>query len=136
MVGNSQGINVGNVNNSIVSIAVNVEEGVARSRESALFVTVKNEGEKSVKALFLTMSAPVGIQIVNPGDLFGSSNRSHRTENLAPQQSMRFKLALKAHEEFRSGTLSLDLLDNDPESSSANTHFRVEVSLRSYQRSL
>ncbi len=136
MVGNSQGINVDPVNNSVVSLAVNVEEGVARSRESALLVTVKNEGDKSVKSLFLSLSAPVGIQIINPGDLFGSATRSHRTEILAPQQSMKFKLALKAHEDFRTGSLCLDLLDNDPESTSANTHFRVEVVLRSYQRSI
>ncbi len=136
MVGNSQGINVGPVNSSIVSLAVNVEEGLPRSRESALFVTLRNEGEKTVQSLFLSMSAPVGIQIIDPGDLFGSANRSHRTESLTPKQSMKFKLAIRTHEEFRAGTLTLDLLDSDPASRSANTHFRVEVNLRSYERSI
>jgi hypothetical protein len=134
MVGNSQAINVGPVNNSIVSIAINVEEGVPGSRESGLFVTLKNEGELTVKSLLLAMSAPQGIQIVNPGDLFGGGHRTHVTDSLAPRQSMKFKLGLRAHDEFRNGNLRLDLTDKDSNSQSAYTHFGVEVALQAYRR--
>jgi hypothetical protein len=134
MVGNSQAINVGSVNNSIVSIAINVEEGVPGSRESGLYVTLKNEGDKQVKALMLAMTAPAGIQIVNPGDLFGGGHRTHVTDSLAPRQTMRFKLGLRAHEEFRNGTLQLKLTDKDENSESAYTHFGVEVALHAYRR--
>jgi hypothetical protein len=133
-VGNSQGINIGNVNKTIVSVAVEVKEGEAGSRESSLFVTIKNEGEKKLKSLVLSMQAPTGIQIVNPGDLFGSAQRTHKTDALAPNQNLRFKLALRAHPEFREGTLIFDLLDNDNESSTNNMHFGVKVLLRSYLR--
>jgi hypothetical protein len=136
MVGNSQGINVGSVNGTIVSVGINVEEGLTGSRESALFVTVKNEGDRKLKSLVLSMQAPAGIQIVNPGDLFGSAQRTHRTDALAPKQNLRFKLGLKAHPEFRSGTLIFNLLDNDLESSTKSSHFGVEVSLRTYPREL
>ena len=136
MVGNSQGINVGSVKDTVVSVAVNVEEGLAGSRESSLFVIVKNEGDRKLKSLVLSMQAPTGIQIVNAGDLFGSSQRTHKTEALAPKQSLRFKLGLRAHPEFRGGTLVFDLLDNDHESSTKSVHFGVEVNLRSYPREI
>jgi hypothetical protein len=136
MIGNSQGINVGSVNETVVSVAVNVEEGVVGSRESSLFVTIKNEGDRKLRSLALTMQAPMGIQIVNPGDLFGSSQRSHKTESLAPKQVMKFKLGLRAHPEFRSGNLHFNLLDNDMDSSTKNMHFGVEVVLRAYPRDI
>jgi hypothetical protein len=136
MVGNSQGINVGNINKTVVSVAVNVEEGLPGSRESSLVITIKNEGDRKLQSVFLSMQAPAGIQIVNPGDLFGSSQRTHKTDALAPKQNLRFKLGLKAHPEFRVGTLVFDLLDNDHESSTKSAHFGVEVVLRSHPRDI
>lgn len=136
MVGNSQGINVGNINKTVVSVAVNVEEGLPGSRESSLVITIKNEGDRKLQSVFLSMQAPVGIQIVNPGDLFGSAQKSHKTQALAPKQIMKFKLGLRAHPEFRNGALVFNLLDNDIESPTNNAHFGVEVMLRSYQREI
>lgn len=131
-MGNSQGINIGNVNKTVVSVAVEVKEGEAGSRESSLFVTIKNEGERKLKSLVLSMQAPTGIQIVNPGDLFGTAQRTHKTNELAPNQNLRFKLALRAYPEFREGTLTFELLDNDQESSTKNERLGVKVLLKSY----
>lgn len=106
-------LDVASLLDSTVSVKVDVFRKVRSTfnpfagRESALHVQITNAGEKDLNDLLIEAFACEGLQLVDPGALFGSGRRHVRLPALRPKKSITYKLALRVHPEFVSGDITI-----------------------------
>jgi hypothetical protein len=103
--------------------------GPFSNRESRLRVKITNEGENEIENLSVEAIAPDGTLLVDPGILFGTTQRHVRLPRLLPTKSVTYKLGIRAREGFTSGVLSIEIRENFMHS--ANSHFQVKIGLTS-----
>ncbi len=108
----AKGINIAHLQSSIMSIMVNLNEPLPSDSEASLQVFIKNDGRSPISSLHLELDTPAGVAIVNPGEVFGGGHRGLTVDKLRAGQSMKFKLGVRSHPDFKSGTLIFRLTDN------------------------
>jgi hypothetical protein len=118
-IASTAGVNVGRIKNSDASIHAEVIRTPITPRLAILNITLKNEGKESLSNLYLMAKVSNGFSLTNSEEIFGASWKMQRIENLAPSQSIKFKLALRSSVNLNAGTLTFLLSptsnENDPE---------------------
>jgi hypothetical protein len=82
-------------------------------RESALHVTVTNQGEIAIENAIVEAKCSENLQLVDSGALFGSGRRHVRLPVLKPRKSIKYKLALRPSQALTSGTVYFELRSAD-----------------------
>lgn len=86
-------------------------------RESALHVTVMNQGESEIENAIVEARCSENLQLVDSGALFGSGRRHVRLPILKPRKSIKYKLALRPAQNLTSGSIIFELKSADWKSS-------------------
>lgn len=86
-------------------------------RESALHVTLTNQGESDIENAIVEARCSENLQLVDSGALFGSGRRHVRLPILKPRKSIKYKLALRPAQNLTSGTVVFELKSADWKSS-------------------
>jgi hypothetical protein len=124
----AQALNVANIDSSVISASINVEESVVGQSPARLLVLIRNEGDKKVKNILMVLKAPAGVVIVNPGEVFGIEEKRHKTGAITAHQNIRYKIDLKSRPEFRGGEIVFEL--RDPASAeSEDPYFTINLPL-------
>ena len=126
MTAPAQGLNVANVDSSVISASINIEESIVGHTSARLIVLIRNEGEKKVRDLLMVLKAPSGLVVVNPGELFGIEVKRHKTGPINARQNIRYKIDLKSRPEFRGGEVIFELRDPDS-AESAEPYFAINL---------
>jgi hypothetical protein len=82
-------------------------------RESALHVTITNQGEIEIENAIVEAKCSENLQLVDSGALFGSGRRHVRLPLLKPKKSIKYKLALRPSQSLTSGTVTFELRSAD-----------------------
>ena len=125
----AQGLNVADVESSVISASLSVEQSHIGKTTSRLFVLIRNEGDKKVKDLHIILKAPGGLVIINPGEVFGVQEKRHKTGAISARQNIRYKIDLKSRPEFRGGDLTFELRNPNQLESEA-PYFAINLPLR------
>jgi len=86
-------------------------------RESALHVTITNQGDKEIENAIVEAKCSDNLQLVDSGALFGSSRRHVRLPILKSRKSIKYKLALRPAQSLTSGSIVFELKSADWKSS-------------------
>jgi hypothetical protein len=78
-------------------------------RESALHVTITNQGEKDIENAIVEARCSENLQLVDSGALFGSGRRHVRLPYLKPRKTIKYKLALRPAQSLTSGSVVFEL---------------------------
>jgi hypothetical protein len=78
-------------------------------RESALHVTISNDGEKVLTNTIVEIITSDNLKLVDPGAFFGVIRRHIRVPQLRPGKSVKYKLALHPTLTFTSGVVDIHL---------------------------
>jgi hypothetical protein len=78
-------------------------------RESALHVTVSNQGENVLVNTILEIATSENLKLMDPGAFFGVIRRHVRIPKLNPGKSIKYKLALYPNLNFESGIVQIQL---------------------------
>jgi hypothetical protein len=77
-------------------------------RDSKLKVSLTNISGSPIYDLSVDAYTPDGLQLVNPGDLFGSQRRHVRLGKLVAGQIITYKLGIRVHKAFQQGSLIVE----------------------------
>jgi hypothetical protein len=83
------------------------------ARESALHVTISNQGESDVENAIIEARCSEDLQLVDSGALFGSGRRHVRLPYLKPKKSIKYKLALRPSQSLVAGKVYFELKSAD-----------------------
>jgi uncharacterized membrane protein len=78
-------------------------------RESALHLTVTNEGELNLTNAILEITTSENLKLMDPGAFFGVIRRHVRIPQLKPGKHIKYKLALHPNSDFESGVVAINL---------------------------
>jgi hypothetical protein len=95
---NSRAINVGNFQSSILSICASLTGNPFDDSESMLVVRVKNEGKSEIRNFKLVAEATMGATFIQPGEILGASTIKETIRDLAPGQSITYKVSVRSAE--------------------------------------
>ena len=107
-------IDVANFQESTLSIAIDVIPVSVKNfqfldQDARLHVKISNIGEAELKDLAIQATAPQGIALVDPGLLFGNSQRFVILPRLRPKKSITYKIRLRNSDFFESGVLTIEI---------------------------
>ena len=125
----AQGLNVADVDSSVISASLSVEQSQIGKTLSRLLVLIRNEGDKKVQDLQMILKAPGGLVIINPGEVFGVQEKRHKTGDIGSRENIRYKIDLKSRPEFRGGDLTFELR-NPNHLESDTPYFTINLPLR------
>lgn len=97
-------------------------------RESALHVTITNQGESDIENAVVEARCSENLQLVDSGSLFGSGRRVVRMPNLKPSKKIRYKLALRPSQSLKTGNLVFELRSANWNSADQSQTFTLDVS--------
>jgi hypothetical protein len=97
-------------------------------RESALHVSITNQGEADIVNAIIEAKCSENLQLVDSGALFGSGRRHVRLPYLKPKKSIKYKLALRPAQSLTSGTVLFELKSADWKTS--DQHFAVTLGVK------
>jgi hypothetical protein len=78
-------------------------------RETAIHITLKNEGDKTISNAIVEISSHHDLKIVDPGAIFGVFRRHIRVPILKSGKEIKYKLALRPTVHFTSGTVQIEI---------------------------
>jgi hypothetical protein len=97
-------------------------------RESAIHVTLTNQGENDIENAIVEARCTENLQFVDSGALFGTGRRHVRLPRLRPSKKIKYKLALRTTPSLTHGSVTLELRSADWKSSDQVQTFTLNVS--------
>lgn len=111
-----------------ISLDIRVENSsFSRSSTHRLKVKISNTGESNLEDLFLEAFTPAGIDLADPGALFGNTRRHVRIPELKTKKSITYKLELRSKPDFTSGELKIFIRSAMREKSNVGAHFALTL---------
>jgi hypothetical protein len=96
LVENSRAINVGKFQSSILSVCASLTGNPFGGSESMFVVRIKNEGKSEIKNFKLVAEASIGATFILPGEIFGVSTIKEAIKDLAPGQTITYKVSVRS----------------------------------------
>jgi len=93
---NSRAINVGKFQSSILSVCASLTGNPFGGSESMLVVRIKNEGKSEIRNFKLVAEAAMGTTFILPGEIFGVSTIKESIKDLAPGQTITYKVSVRS----------------------------------------
>jgi hypothetical protein len=97
-VENSRAINVGKFQSSILSVCASLTGNPFGGSESMFVVRIKNEGKSEIRNFKLVAEASMGATFILPGEIFGVSTIKETIKDLAPGQTITYKVSVRSAE--------------------------------------
>lgn len=107
-------LDVANFQESAVSVAIDVIPASLKNlqlldQDARLQVKITNAGEAELTDLAIQATSPQGVALVDPGLLFGNSQRFVRLPRLLPKKSITYKIRLRNSDFFETGVLLIEI---------------------------
>jgi hypothetical protein len=101
----AEGLNVGLLEPSEVSVCITINEFANYGSENTMQVVIKNEGEKQLRGLVIYAEAPNHVTFVNPKEIFGTSFRQEKLGRLDAGKEITYRVNLRITDDFESGVI-------------------------------